>query len=118
MPAFTHHIFICENVRVPGHARGCCDPNGEGALRSAFKAELKKAGLSLTTRANKSGCLDQCEHGPVVAIYPQGIWYGQVRPGDVSRIVQQTILHDRVLEDLVIADSCLNNPSCPHRSAG
>ena len=42
MPAFTHHIFVCCNRREPGSARGCCDPDGSEALRSAFKAELKK----------------------------------------------------------------------------
>lgn len=116
MPAFIHHVFLCENVRDAGHARGCCDPRGEGALRSAFKSELKKAGLALETRANKSGCLDQCEHGPVVVIYPQGVWYGRVTPADVPRIVRETIVDGRVLDDLRIADSCLNNPECPHRA--
>ncbi len=44
MPAFTHHIFVCGNVRAPGHKRGCCDPDGQQALREAFKKELKTAG--------------------------------------------------------------------------
>ena len=48
-------------------------------------------------------------------IYPQGIWYGGVTIGDVSRIVAKTIVGGEVLNDLVIADSCLNNPDCPHR---
>jgi (2Fe-2S) ferredoxin len=116
MAAFTHHVFLCENVREPNHPRGCCDPKGEGALRSAFKNELKKAGLALDTRANKAGCLDQCEHGPTVVIYPQGIWYGRVKPEDVPRIVSETIVGGRILDDLLIPDSCLNNPQCPHRS--
>lgn len=116
MAAFRHHIFLCENVREPGHARGCCDPEGKGELRSAFKGELKKAGVAGTTRANKAGCLDQCEHGPVVVVYPQGIWYGHVKVEDVPRIVRETIVGGKVLEDLRIADECLNNPKCPHRA--
>ena len=47
MPAFTHHIFVCGNVREPGHKRGCCDPDGTQALREAFKKELKAAGFGL-----------------------------------------------------------------------
>lgn len=115
MAAYTHHVFVCENRREPGHARGCCESRGAGALRAAFKAELKQAGLARTTRANGAGCLDQCEHGPVVVIYPQGIWYGGVRVEDVPRIVSQTLLRGEVLDDLRIDDDCLNNPDCPHR---
>lgn len=65
-------------------------------------------------RANKAGCLDQCEHGPTVAIYPQGIFYGGVRPSDVSRIIEETVVGGRILEDLRIAEDCLNNPNCEH----
>ena len=115
MAAFTHHLFVCENRREPGHARGSCDAAGGGDLRSAFKAELKRAGLAATTRANAAGCLDQCEHGPVVVIYPQGLWYGPVRREDVARIVERTLRRGEVLDDLRIADGCLNNPDCPHR---
>ncbi len=115
MPAFTHHVFICGNTRKPGHPRGCCDPDGRQALRDAFKTEMRRAGLGPLARANHAGCLEQCEHGPAVVIYPQGIWYGRVTVADVPRIVHKTLLHGEILNDLVIPDSCLNNPSCPHR---
>ncbi len=115
MPAFTHHIFVCGNVREAGHKRGCCDPEGRQALRDAFKRELKKAGFGTLARANHAGCLEQCEHGPTVVIYPQGIWYGRVQVEDVARIVTRTILGGEILNDLLIADDCLNNPDCPHR---
>jgi (2Fe-2S) ferredoxin len=115
MPSFTHHIFVCGNVRDPGHKRGCCDPSGKQALRDAFKKELWAAGLSPLVRANHSGCLDQCEHGPTVVIYPAGIWYGHVTIEDIPRIVAKTILGGEVINDLLIADACLNNPDCPHR---
>jgi len=114
MPPFTHHIFICSNRREPGHRRGCCDPEATEALRHAFRAEVKKRQLDPLVRANKSGCLEQCEHGPAIVIYPQGIWYGNVTPSDVPRIVEETIIGGRVLEDLRIADECLNNPQCIH----
>ncbi len=115
MPAFAHHIFVCGNVRKPDHPRGCCDPEGQQALREAFKVELKKAGLGPLARANHAGCLEHCEHGPTVVIYPQGIWYGKVTPADVPRIIEKTILAGEILEDLRIDDDCLNNPGCPHR---
>ncbi len=49
-------------------------------------------------------------------IYPQGIWYGGVKVEDVPRIVAKTILGGEILNDLLIADDCLNNPDCPHRA--
>lgn len=116
MPTFTHHIFVCGNSRDVDHPRGCCDPTGQQELRGAFQRELNKAGLGVLTRANQAGCLEQCEHGPTVVIYPQGIWYGHVRVDDVPRIVQRTILSGEILLDLLIADECLNNPQCPHRA--
>jgi (2Fe-2S) ferredoxin len=108
-------MFVCGNVRPVGHPRGCCDPQGQQALREAFKKELKKAGLGALVRANHAGCLEQCEHGPTVVIYPQGIWYGKVALDDVPRIVSRTLKGGEILNDLLIPDSCLNNPSCPHR---
>jgi (2Fe-2S) ferredoxin len=108
MPKFTHHIFVCCNQRSPGHARGCCDPDGTEALRNEFKAEVKRRGLDPLVRANKSGCLDQCELGPSVVIYPEAIWYGGVRLEDVPRIIEETVIGGRVIEELLMPDHLLN----------
>lgn len=108
MPSFDCHVFVCCNQREPGHARGCCDPDGSETLRNCFAAELKKRALPILVRANRAGCLDQCECGPTVVIYPQGIWYGRVRPEDVPRIIDETIVAGRVIEELRIPEQCLN----------
>ena len=108
MPKFTHHIFVCCNQRSPEHARGCCDPAGSETLRACFKQQLEQRGLTPWVRANRAGCLDQCELGPTVVIYPRAIWYGHVRPDDVERIINETILGGRTLADLLIPDEQLN----------
>lgn len=108
MPEFTHHVFVCCNQRPAGHPRGCCDPQGSEELRNAFKAELKKHKLGPLVRANSAGCLDQCELGPTVVIYPQGIWYGGVTTADVPRIVAETIVAGQTLDDLLIPAEKLN----------
>jgi (2Fe-2S) ferredoxin len=108
MPKFTSHIFICCNQRKPGHARGCCDPEGSQELRDCFKKELKRRKLGPTVRANQAGCLDQCELGPTVVIYPQAIWYGGVTLDDVPRIIEETVIGGRVIEELRIPDEKLN----------
>jgi (2Fe-2S) ferredoxin len=107
MPKFTCHLFICCNRRDPG-SRKCCDPDGSEALRERFKTELKKRNLGPLVRANKAGCLDQCELGPTVVIYPQQIWYGGVTLDDVPRIIEETVVAGRILSDLLIPDDRLN----------
>ena len=84
-------------------------------LREAFKKELKKAGFGPLARANHAGCLEQCEHGPTVVIYPQGIWYGRVRSRTCPGSWPRRSWGARSSNDLLIADDCLNNPDCPHR---
>ena len=110
MPEFSNHIFVCCNRREPGHSRGCCDPEGSEALRNAFKTEVKNRKLGPCVRANLAGCLDQCELGPVVVIYPQAIWYGGVTLEDVPRIIEETVIGGKILEDLLIPSEKLNQP--------
>lgn len=108
MAKFEKHLFVCCNQRPDGHPRGCCDPDGSERLRDAFKKELERRGLTPRVRANKAGCLDQCELGPTVVIYPQAVWYGHVTVEDVPRIVERSIVGDEVLPDLLIPDELLN----------
>lgn len=107
MPAFDFHIFVCCNQRPPG-GRCSCDAVGDKALQKCFKVELEKRGLKSSVRANAAGCLDQCELGPTVVIYPQGIWYGRVTQADVPRIVEETIVNGRIVLDLQIPTELLN----------
>lgn len=118
MPKFEKHIFICTNQRSPENPRGSCNPNGSGELHQLFKTGLAKRGLKGTVRANKSGCLDQCEHGPTVVVYPEAVWYGRVTATDVDEIIERHIIGNQPVERLLIAESCLNSESCPHKSRG
>jgi (2Fe-2S) ferredoxin len=116
MPKFEKHIFICGNQRPPGNPRGSCDPKGQAELHKAFKRILAERGVAGTrVRANRSGCLEQCEHGPTVVVYPDAIWYGGVRPEDVAEIVDSHILRKVPVDRLRLAEDCVNTPSCKHR---
>ena len=118
MAKFERHVFICMNERDESAARPSCGPNGGKKLKGAFKDAIKEAGLPKhSVRANEAGCLDQCEHGPVVVVYPEAVWYGRVTPEDVDEIVTEHLVHGRPVERLVLADECLNTASCPHRAA-
>jgi (2Fe-2S) ferredoxin len=110
MAKFEKHIFICTNQRPDGNPRGCCDPSGNAELHRMFKEKLKQRGIpNSKVRANKAGCLDQCEVGPTVVVYPDNVWYGGVTLADVDEIIDAHILGDNPVERLVIPDAVLNN---------
>jgi len=109
MPKFEKHIFVCMNTREAGHPRGCCDPSGQGELQRLFKSKLAQQGISNSqVRANKCGCLDQCELGPTVVVYPEAVWYGRVRSEDVDEIIAAHIIGGQPVERLRIPDAILN----------
>jgi len=114
MASFDHHLFICGNQRPGGHPRGCCDPGASESLQQAFKKALAERGLSGRIRANKSGCLDQCEHGPVVVIYPEALWYGGVTAADIPDIIHG-LVNGRPVDRLRLADACVNTETCDHK---
>ena len=115
MARFEKHIFICGNQRPSGHPRGCCDPEQKAELRKAFKQALAERGLKGRVRANQSGCLDQCEHGPNLVVYPGGVFYGHVTLADVEEIVESHIISGKPVERLVLAEGCINTASCEHK---
>ena len=117
MPAYERHIFVCCNARPEGAPRCSCTCDGSSALHAELKQQAKAAGLGSRVRINKSGCLDQCEHGPMVVVYPEAVWYGHVQPGDAAEIVAEHLVAGRPVERLRVASECLNTPSCPHRPA-
>jgi len=109
MKRFDKHIFVCENVRPSGHPRGCCSEKGSRDLRQLFKSRLKSKGLNADVRANAAGCLDACEFGATVVVYPEQIWYGNVTLNDVDEIIESHILNNIPVERLMIKDKRFNN---------
>ncbi|HZE89785.1 MAG TPA: (2Fe-2S) ferredoxin domain-containing protein [Verrucomicrobiae bacterium] len=102
MPRYQRHIFVCTNVRPADDPQGCCSAKGSEAIRSAFKAELKKRKLRTVVRANKSGCLDVCAFGVTVVVYPEAVWYGGVTIDDVGEILDRHIIGGEVVERLLL----------------
>lgn len=101
MAKFERHIFICVNERPPDNPKGSCAAKGSHAIASKFKEELHKRGLKGRFRANKSLCLDLCELGPTVVVYPDGIWYKQVTLEDVEEIIESHVIGGRPVERLL-----------------
>ena len=103
MARFQRHVFICVNERELSDVRGCCAAKGSAAVAEAFKAKLYAAGLKRIVRPNKAGCLDQCEMGVTMVVYPEAVWYGAVTVADVDEIFSSHVLAGRPVERLRLA---------------
>ena len=87
---FEAHVFVCCNRRPDGHKRGSCAARGSEKLRDYMKARAKEMGLK-RLRINMAGCLDRCELGPCVVIYPEGVWYKIETPADVDAVLARHV---------------------------
>lgn len=84
---FQAHVFVCCNRRPDGHKRGSCAARGSEGLRDYMKARAKELGLA-GVRVNMAGCLDRCEFGPTMVIYPEGIWYKVETKSDIDEVLE------------------------------
>ena len=100
-PYFDAHIFVCCNRRPDGHKRGSCAANGSEKLRDYMKVRAKELGLQ-RVRINIAGCLDRCELGPSVVIYPEGVWYKIETTADVDAILERHVRDGGRAEELLL----------------
>lgn len=96
------HVLICTNDRPAGHPRGCCKAKNAEELVQEFKKEISSAGLAGAVRAQRAGCLDTCEWGASLVVYPENVWYGKVTLQDVRQIVQEHLVAGKPVERLRI----------------
>jgi len=77
-----------------------CTASGSRLVIEEMKAEIARRGLDQEVRVVETGCRGFCAMGPVMIIYPEGIFYCQVQPSDVQEIVEETLVKGRVVERL------------------
>jgi (2Fe-2S) ferredoxin len=87
-PFYSCHVFVCTNVRPPNHPRGSCARKNSVELRDYMKDKAKAMGLK-GVRINASGCLDRCELGPDMVVYPDGVWYRYETKDDIDEILTE-----------------------------
>ena len=102
-PYYQHHVFFCLNQREPGD-RPCCHDRGAKDAQEHAKRRIKELNLDGAgkVRINKAGCLDRCEEGPVVVVYPSGTWYTYVDTQDIDEIIDEHLVKGKIVERLKI----------------
>ncbi|MBF0438140.1 MAG: (2Fe-2S) ferredoxin domain-containing protein [Magnetococcales bacterium] len=104
------HVFCCVNARGAGHPRGDCASHGALELQGYLKSRIKQMSNVGNVRINQSGCLDRCELGPVMVIYPQGVWYHYRNQADVDEIIDRQIIGGQRVERLLLKNDMLAPP--------
>ncbi len=101
-PYYRRHVFFCVNRRDNGKA--CCADHDSSRMRDYAKARAKELGIHGKggVRINQAGCLDRCEEGPVMVVYPEGVWYSYVDEEDLDEIIEEHLVNGRVVERLKI----------------
>lgn len=104
MGYYRCHVFFCCNQRPADDPRGCCEDKGASRVRDYAKQKIKALGQAGhgKVRINQAGCLDRCEQGPVMVVYPDGVWYTYVDEEDVDEIIREHVVNGRVVERLRI----------------
>ena len=102
MSYYERHVFFCCNKRDPPEK--CCADAGAADMQKYAKERVKALGLSGKghVRINKAGCLDRCEEGPCIVVYPDAVWYTYVDRHDIDEIIDSHLVHGRIVERLKI----------------
>ena len=95
-----HHVFVCSSSRINGQQKGYCFSKDSGGRVQAFMEEIEGRDLTGEVMVTNTGCFGICSSGPIVAVYPEGTWYGQVTAGDVPEIVESHFENGRKVERL------------------
>ena len=99
---YDTHVFCCVNERPAEHPRSCCSARGSIPLHAYMNLRAKKLNLGERVRINRVGCLDRCELGPTMVIYPEGVWYTYKSREDIDEILDSHISRGVKVERLVL----------------
>ena len=103
MGFYDKHVFFCTNQREDGSA--CCNNHGAQKARDYMKCRVKELDIAKdqnNIRINTAGCMNRCDKGPVIVVYPEGTWYTYADKSDLDEIVEEHLRNGRVVERLKI----------------
>jgi (2Fe-2S) ferredoxin len=81
-----YHFFVCNSFRMKGEPQGACHKKGAADLSEHLSQEILERGLD--AQVSSCGCLKVCDRGPVMAVYPEAWWYGDLTPDKIDEILE------------------------------
>ncbi len=102
MSYYQYHVFFCTNLR-PEPENSCARFQAQ-ALRDYAKQRIKQLGLhkNQQCRINTAGCLNRCEQGPVMVVYPDAVWYSYIDQNDIDEIIESHLLKGQPVKRLML----------------
>lgn len=97
-----YHVFVCRRYRDPAEGKPSCEAGNSQAFYEALYQEIEKRGLRDVVQLTKTHCLGQCEQGPTAVVYPDGVWYGHLRPEDAVKLVEDHLLGGKPMKRKMI----------------
>ena len=98
--AEIRHVFVCLQRKPPGMPS--CGAAGSEVVFQKFQEELMMKNLFDKMILTPTGCMGPCMFGPTVVVYPDAVWYGNVKPEDVPEIVEKHLIEGQPVERLRI----------------
>jgi (2Fe-2S) ferredoxin len=92
MPKPERHVLVCLNQRPEDSPKGSCGARGADALCDRLRAAVHERGLGQRIMVSRTGCLKHCARGPVLCVYPEGVWYAGVRESDIAEVLERHLI--------------------------
>ena len=103
MSYYKYHVFFCTNQRAPGES--CCNNHDSLEMCNYMRSRVKEVGNRLPhkVRINTAGCMNRCDLGPVLVVYPEAIWYTFVDQKDIDDVIDNHLIAGQPVKRLMLA---------------